>query len=45
MGGGGGGQVKFTPTKRGPKKAFCHAEGGGGGGSTRNSGVVLTWVL
>ena len=37
--GGGGGHVKFTPTKRGVGKSFSHAEGGG---DTKSFGVVLT---
>ena len=27
--GGGGGTRSFTPTKRGGRKSFSHAEGGG----------------
>ena len=28
-GGGGGGMYSFTPTKRGVRTSFSHAEGGG----------------
>ena len=44
VGGGGGGQVKFYPYKKGGRKRFSHAEGGWGGG-TYSFEVVLTWEL
>ena len=43
MVGGGGGQVKFYPCKKGGGKSVSHAEREGGG--TTSFGVVLTQEL
>ena len=41
-----GGQVEFTPTKKGGGRiSFSHAVGGGGGGGTHFFRVVLTREL